>query len=74
MTALTCVSCGQTDGVVNPETGSPGAVVDTDPSWPGPLCLYCQPCPGCLRVGTGCDSDDVAPGDTSRCDPKEGAA
>lgn len=39
---MRCVCCmsPETTAAVDPTTG---------------LCLYCQPCPKCGRLGTGCD-------------------
>lgn len=47
----TCTCCGQTDGVT--EHGVEGVAVDESSG----LCLHCQPCPWCGRMGTGCQSE-----------------
>lgn len=52
-----CVSCLTADGDVTRD----GVAIDPDTG----LCLHCQPCPRCGRMGTGCDDD------ARTCDPPD---
>jgi hypothetical protein len=47
---IVCVCCGTSEEETEIDAASG-------------LCLYCQPCPRCGRLGTGCDDT------LGRCDP-----